>query len=201
MGDAVIRRNHVSERLPALPGSAPDREIYPPLVRRHAVGLDHLHVVLPGFASGRLWLCARARQQVGAAPAGALSYRHVVRDCPFGPRAFDPSFPGMEAGGRAVSDTENPGAAGGQYRRALSPARLHLPAVAGLVQPCTPGNFTLSALCAFQPRLPAGHSRLSVSDRARHQPEPAGGDVVVGLRGFRRDVRAAVHEDHEGMHV
>ena len=45
-------------RVSSFPGSAPHRQIHPPLVRGKPGGLDDLHVVFPGVAVGRLRVCA-----------------------------------------------------------------------------------------------------------------------------------------------
>jgi len=55
----ALRRHHLSRRVPALPGAAAVREVPPPVLRRHAGGLDDVHALLPAAARGRLRLRAR----------------------------------------------------------------------------------------------------------------------------------------------
>src|SRR5436309_2237370 len=54
---ADLCANHFYRSIPALPGAAADREIYPSLVRRRSGSLDHVHVVLSSGAAG--WLRLR----------------------------------------------------------------------------------------------------------------------------------------------
>ena len=65
-----IRADDFYRSIPALPGAAPYREIYPAVVWRRAGGLDDLHVVLPGAAAGGLCLRALHFALAQAAHAG-----------------------------------------------------------------------------------------------------------------------------------
>src|SRR5690348_18332435 len=61
--------DHLPGGIPALSSTAPHGTLRFAVVWRRAHGVDHLHVVLPGAAGGRICLCPLARIAAQRAPA------------------------------------------------------------------------------------------------------------------------------------
>src|ERR1043165_5128139 len=72
---ACLRCHYISERFPAVPGSADDRQVHSALVWRIGGGLECSVAVLPVAASGRLSLRAPADQVCFAEETGAGARR------------------------------------------------------------------------------------------------------------------------------
>ena len=76
----TVRRHHLHQCLPAVPGPAADRQADPAVVRRLGGGVVDLHGVLPGRAAGRLRLCGLDHAAAARARAGAAARRAAARE-------------------------------------------------------------------------------------------------------------------------
>ena len=112
-GAGPVRRADLPGRVPAVPGSADDRPVYPPVVRRDARGVDHVHGVLPGAAAGRVRLCAPEHLPPAPADAGDPA-RRAAAGVPGLPA--DHPQRAAQADGRRVGAAADRPAAGGDDR-------------------------------------------------------------------------------------
>src|SRR5436189_4752977 len=98
---ACLRCHYISERFPAVPGSADDRQVHSAVVWRVGGGVERGVAVLPVAAFGWLSICASADQVrfAEAAGAGAWNPAGIGAD-----HASDYSLIVLEASGRRRSD-------------------------------------------------------------------------------------------------
>ena len=174
--DAPLRRHHLRQRLPAVPGAAGHREADPAVVRRLGGGLDHVPRLLSdGAARG---LCVRRLRRAPARRARAGEVAHAaarrVRRA-----ASDRSRRLLEADRRRESVVADPGPARGDHRAAVLPAVDDEPAGPGLVRARAARREPVPAVRAVESRVDAGARRLPVPVRAV-DADALAGDRLVG---------------------
>ena len=161
--DVPVRRNHIRQRVPAVPRPADHGEADSAVVRRRCVGVDHLSRVLPGDASRRLRLFGPRRASASASRADRSAHRTaraVAR------RAADRPRGPVEADWLRESLLADPAAARGDDRLAVFPAVDDEPLAAGMARAGAPRLEPLSAVRAVESRVDARARRLPVPVRA-----------------------------------